>query len=114
MEKELETREEIIKRCREKLEILTPDDISRYSVMLSGYLSEMSEKVAKATREYYQEWCRYKDICDTNGETENRSKATEQYYNKKLLTLQCEATIEMIQALKRRTLMLSDESKGQY
>ena len=111
---EITTREEIIADIKQNLATLTPDTVSKYSVMLSVHLASIGEQEAKADLAYHQEWERIRLAIDTDGGADKRAKATQEYYLKRLLEVQQKSTVQIIQALKKRLEVLRDESHGGY
>ena len=114
MKDNLKTRQEIVESVKNNLEILTPRDLSDYSVMLSAYLCSMSEDIAKATKLFYIYWEKVIPTSNSVREAEVKAKATEYYKVKKELEQLFEATVELIHAIKKRLPMYENESKNLY
>jgi len=87
--------------------------LSTYAIQLAMYLSFVGEESAKADMEYNQKWESIRVNCDTDGRAEKKSKATQEYYTKKMLEAKLASTKELINAIKRRLGVLSDEIKLQ-
>ena len=107
------TREEIIKDIKENLARLSPDTVSKYAVMLSAHLAGLGENLATADLVYHQEWERIRMCVETDGFADKKSKATEAYYNKRMLETQEKSTVQIIQALKKRLGVMENELRSQ-
>jgi hypothetical protein len=106
--------EEIIKDVKENIETLNPQTISTYSVQLAMYMGFVGEQLARADVDYNKKWEETRIKVDTDGRAERKSKGTEEYYNKKRLEVQYQSLKELVNALKRRLGVLSDEAQSKY
>lgn len=105
---------EIRKDISENLGTLTPRQISDYAVMLSVHLGSMSEGVARAEVTYNKKWETLRIACETDGMAERKSKASEEYYQKRLLELEFKAVCELIKSLKKRLSILEKENESMW
>lgn len=103
--------EEIIIDLKTGLETLNPDVLSSYACQLSMHMAFIGEQYAKAEIEYNKIWEVIRMKCDTDGRADKKSKGTQEYYQKKMLEVQLSSTKELINAIKRRLGVLSDEMK---
>jgi hypothetical protein len=108
------TREQIVSDIKENLATLSPRKVSDYSVQLSALLSEIGEDFALAEINYAKKWDALRVNCDTDGQAEKKSKATEEYYQKRMLEFRFKSTKELIQSLKKRLEVLADEGRNIY
>ncbi|OGS35278.1 MAG: hypothetical protein A2293_08025 [Elusimicrobia bacterium RIFOXYB2_FULL_49_7] len=108
------TREEIVEDIKNNLEVLTPKAVSDYTVQLSILLGELGTDLALAEIEYAKKWDALRIHCDTDGQAEKKSKATEEYYKRRMLEFRFKSTKELIQSLKKRLTVLSDEAHNNY
>lgn len=111
---EQKTREVIIAEIKERLESLTPRQISDYSVQLSILLSNIGEDLAVSEIEYAKKWDALRIHCETDGQAEKKSKATEEYYRRRLLEFRYRSTKELINSLKKRLSVVCGESAARY
>lgn len=109
--KEVTDRDGILKDIREHLETLNGDIVSKYAVYLGAHLATESEDLPKAERAYYQKWLALRIHVKTNGEADNEAKATQEYYDMRVVSLRREGLVEVIQALKKRLKYFEDEKK---
>lgn len=108
------TREQIVDEIKKNLDTLTPRQISDYAVQLSVLLSDIGQDLALAEIEYAKKWDALRIHCDTDGQAEKKSKATEEYYRRRMLEFRFKATKELIQSLKKRLDVISDEARSKY
>ena len=104
----------IIGIISEKLDVLTPHQISDYTVILAICFGNLGQELADAEMGEAKKWLEIKVHCDTVAETNIRIKATEAYHNKKRLEYAVKGLKETIMALKKRLAMLSDEAHMAY
>lgn len=105
----MKTEEQIIQDIKDNLEMLSPDVISTYAIQLSMYMGFLGEQIAKADMAFNKKWEEIRFRVDTDGQAERKSKATEEYFQKKLLETKYKSLKELVNALKRRLNVLSDE-----
>jgi hypothetical protein len=105
---------EIISEIRTNIGSITPHKVSDYAVELSVYMFDISEKLAQAEIAYCVEWAKIRKEVKTNGEAEKLAKATEYYKSKKILETQYKSIKEIINALKSRLRLLSEEAQSRY
>jgi hypothetical protein len=110
---DVSSREGIIADIQANLETLSAREVSNYSVMLSALLARLGEQLAVAERAYYQRWEIIRLNVETDGRAERKAKATEEYYQRRLLDAQFKSTKELIMSLKKRLEVLMDEEREQ-
>jgi len=98
------TREETIQDVEDRLNSMTPQELAEAAITLSGYLTRMTTEIAETTQAYYKKWCEIREYAHitTDGRAEKESKATDEYYKKKKLSLDYDATREMVNAIKKK------------
>jgi len=98
------TREEVIQDVEDRLDSMPPQELAEAAITLSGYLTRMTTEIAQATQAYYKKWCEIREYAHitTDGRAEKEAKATDEYYKKKKLTLDYDATREMVNAIKKK------------
>ncbi|KKN08030.1 hypothetical protein LCGC14_1060960 [marine sediment metagenome] len=106
----------ILAFVQSKMRVLSPEQVSRYAADLAIHMATMSEEMANAGNEYYLKWeaLRLVYADKTDGFVEKKSKATKQYYDKKRIEARFEAVKQVVQALKKRATILSEESRGNH
>lgn len=111
---DLSTRAGIIQDIQQNLETLNPRQVSNYSVHLSVLLAGIGEELAHSEIAYHKKWVEIRDNTETDGAAEKRSKASEEYYRRRLLETQFKSTKEIINSLKKRLDVLRDESHANF
>lgn len=105
---------DIINEIRTKLDTITPNQLSDYAVRLSVYMFDISEKATQAEIQYCIDWANIRKEVSTNGEADKLAKTKESYKTKRILESQVKSIKEIINALKKRLQLLSDESNSRY
>lgn len=109
---EVNTREDILADIQANLEVLNGDTISKYAVYLGAHLATAGEDLAGAERSYYQKWNSIRLHVKTNAQADNETRASDEYYNRRVLELRRDGLVEVIQALKKRLKYFEDELKN--
>lgn len=104
----------IINNIKNNLDVLTPREISDYTIYLAVEFGKFGQDLAQADFEYAKKWLELRQICETDKQAEMKAKATQEYHTKKKLEYVVKGIKETIQALKKRQAVLSDEAKNQY
>ena len=110
----IEDAQQIIDYISAKIDVLTPHEISDLTIKLAIGFGNLGQELAWAEAEFAREWLRVKKDCKTNSEADHRARATDAFFQKKKLEYVVRGIKEIIHALKKRQLVLSDEAKLQY
>lgn len=104
----------IIQYIKDNLEKLTPQEVSDFTVRLAISFGNLGQELAKSEAAYARSWLDIRKNCSTVAEADKQSKATPEYLMKKELEYSVKGLKEVINALKKRQALLSDEAKMQY
>lgn len=102
----------IRRRVYEDIEALTGDEIACMVVRLAVMLGNLSETNAKQERAYHGKWVAARVSLKTDGRTDHVAKDSEEYYRRRLSELELEAVTELINALKKRMIILGMEERS--
>ena len=98
----------------DRLDELTPHEVSDITVRLAICFGNLGQELAVSEAIFAKKWLELKKECSTNAETDKRVRATEEYFQKKELEYTVRGIKELIQALKKRQQVLSDEANIRY
>ena len=104
----------LIELIETRLDTLTPHEVSDITVRLAICFGNLGQELAMAEAVFAKEWLNIKKGCATNAEADKRVRATDSYFNKKELEYTVRGLKELIQALKKRQQVLSDEGNLRY
>lgn len=99
----------IIDTIASEIGTLTPHQVTEFACTLSICYGRMGQELATAEMEYAKKWLEFKKLDMTNVEADMKTKATEEYHNKKRLEYAVKGIKETIQALKKRLGVLEFE-----
>lgn len=106
--------DKIVDDIEKNFKILTPHQLSNYCIQLSVWLVNIGDDLAEAEIKYNSVWAIERLAYDTDKQAEIKSKTTNEYFKKRKLELKLKALKELINAVKKRLMVLSDEGKNQY
>ncbi len=114
MKETFEEAQKLINLIGENLVTMTPHQVSDQTVRLSILYGSLGDELATAEAALAKEWLRLRPTCGTNSEAEKRTKGTEAFAEKKKLEYAVRGIKEIIQALKKRQQVLTDEANMRY
>lgn len=105
---------DIIDAVQPRVESMTPSQASDYVVRLATLLYDMADVVGESKSQYYQKWHMFRKLSATAKDSEIEAKATPEYATAETLERRFDALVEIIQALKKKIVILEAQTKMKY
>lgn len=103
--------QDILDVLKQHCETLTGDQLCVYQTKLSVYLSYVSDRIIESEKEYYEQWVKVRDTCETDGQATNRAKTTQQYFVRRFWELEYKNSTYQINSLKKHLSRLEIEKQ---
>lgn len=102
---------DIITKLSENI-IDKPNELSRYLIVLTANLWKYGKTRIEKDVLQAKKWGEIRLTCDTDGQTDKRIKATEEWKNWQMAIISEKTVLELIRSLKKRLQSLGDELKS--
>lgn len=110
LSKNMKINEIMLKLSSETID--SPDELSKYLIILTAHIWEYGKKTIEAEQLYARKWQELRLGLETDGQANIRIKTTEEYHDWKMAVVLEKTLVEMIRSIKKRLTSLTDELKS--
>jgi hypothetical protein len=110
MEERIEVKDIILKLSKNIID--NPGELSKYLIVITANLWKYGQDRVEKDVLQAKKWAEIRLTCETDGQTDKRIKATQEWKDWQLATITEKTVLELIRSLKKRLTSLSDELKA--